>query len=583
MSLSHKPLEQIPTQLEALDPSGQALVAAIAEQVRAQLQAEYQLALAQREAEVRAQVTEQVTAQVTQQVTAAVTATVTAEVTARLKAEHFQQLQKLYEELRLQRRRMFGVRSEAHVGQYLLFNEVELALAEAPDAPEVAELPAPQVPEAKPPKARGKRQPITPELPRITIVHELPENERLCPCGTPMVEIGRDVSEQLDIIPLQVRVLRHERVRYACPDKTTAPRTAPLPPQILPRSNASPNLLAMLLTVKYVDGLPLARFAKVMERSGVTLPRQTQARWVIEVAQQLQPLANLILDHLLECRVLHMDETTVQVLKEPDRKATTKSYMWVMCSGARETKPLVLYDYRTRRSGQTVREKLAGWQGHLMADDYSGYNVTQAMGGVVRLTCLAHVRRYFVKAQQAQLANKVGLADEALAHIGELYRIERELDKQNPVATLAQRDQARKTHGRAAYDKLVQWYERVGHTVLPSTQLGKALTHLGKTLPLIQGYLEAPELPIDNNKVENAIRPFVVGRKGWLFSDTPAGAHASAVVYSLAETAKANGLEPYTWFAWVLKRLPLAKTAEDYEALMPWNLHAPDLVREAIR
>ena len=552
-------------------------MAAITEQVRAQIQAEHQAALVQREAEVAAQVR------------AEVTASVTAELTTRLKAEHFQQMLKLHEELRLQRRQMFGSRSEAHAGQYYLFNEAELAHVEQPDAPETAGLPATDADigkdtkPAKPPKARGKRKPIPSELPRLSIVHELPENERLCPCGTPMVEIGRDVSEQLDIIPMQVRVLRHERVRYGCPDKTTAPRTALLPPQILPRSNASPNLLAMLLTVKYVDGLPLARFAKVMERSGVALPRQTQARWVIDVTGQLQPLANLILDELLECRVLHMDETTVQVLKEPGRKATTKSYMWVMCSGAHEARPLILYDYRTTRSGQTVKDKLQGWQGHLMADDYSGYNITRSLTGVVRLTCLAHVRRYFVKAKNAQVKTKVGLADEALALIGALYHIERQLNEQDPPATLAQRHQARLTKSRPAYQALVQWYERVGHTVPPSTQLGKALAHLGKTLPLIQGYLEAPELPIDNNRLENAIRPFVIGRKGWLFSDTPAGAHASAVVYSLAETAKANGIEPYTWFAWVLKRLPMAKTAEDYEALMPWNLHAPDVLREAIR
>ena len=571
MPSSQKPPEQLTAKPGLPDPSADALVAAIAEQVRAQLQAEYQIALAQREAEIRAQVTEQVTAA----------------VTAKLKAEHLQEVARIYEQLRLQRRQMFGSRSEANVGQYLLFNEAELAVAEAPDAPETAGLPATDADKgttpAKPPKARGKRKPIPPELPRVTIVHELPESERLCPCGTPRVEIGRDVSEQLDIIPMQLRVLRHERVRYACPDKTTAPQTAPMPPQILPRSNASPNLLAMLLTVKYVDGLPLARFAKVMERSGVTLPRQTQARWVIEVARQLQPLANLILDALLACRVLHMDETTVQVLKEPGRKATTKSYMWVMCSGAHEARPLILYDYRTTRSGQTVRDKLEGWQGHLMADDYSGYNVADSLGGVTRLTCLAHVRRYFVNAQQAQAQPNRGLASEALALIGELYRIERQLNEQDPPATMDQRHQARQTQGLAAYDKLVQWYERVGHTVPPSTLLGKALAHLGKTLHLIKRYLAAPELPIDNNKVEGAIRPFVVGRKGWLFSDTPAGAHASAVVYGLAETAKANGIEPYTWFAWVLKRLPMAKTAEDYEALMPWNVHAPDVLREAIR
>src|SRR5690625_1816138 len=197
MPSSRKPLSQITAELGLPADASEALVAAIAEQVRAQLQAEHEAALAQREAEVA----EQVRASVTEQVTAAVTASVTAEVTAKLKAEHFQQMMKLYEELRLQRRRMFGSSSEAHAGQYCLFNEAELALAEAHDAPETAGLPATTEADtskdtkpATPPKARGKRKPIPPELPRLTVVHELPESERLCPCGTPMMEIGRDVS-----------------------------------------------------------------------------------------------------------------------------------------------------------------------------------------------------------------------------------------------------------------------------------------------------------------------------------------------------------------------------------------------------
>ncbi len=244
------------------------------EQVRAQLQAEHEAALAQREAEVTAQVSAQVTAQITAQVTAEVTA----EVTARLKAEHFQEMHKFYEQLRLQRRRLFGPSTEANTGQYHLFNEAELAYAEQPEACETASLPPASTPA---PKARGKRRPLSPELPRLI-----------------------------------------------------------------------------------------------------------QARWVIQVARQLQPLVNLVQDRLLECRVLHMDETRIQVLKEPGREPSTQSFMWVMCSGAHEAHPLILYDYRSTRSGQIVREKLADWRGHLMADDYAGYNSAQGLPGVVRLTCL---------------------------------------------------------------------------------------------------------------------------------------------------------------------------------------------------
>src|SRR5574338_674507 len=209
----------------------------------------------------------------------------------------------------------------------------EALLEAASEASEAAPLPAAAATEAgkeaRPPRPRGKRAPLPAELPRIEVIHALPEAERMCACGTPMVEIGEEVSEQLDIVPMQVRVLRYIRKRYACPKGDAAPASAPAPAQVLPKSNASNDLLAMLLTTKYVDGLPLARFEYVLARAGVAVPRQTLARWAIGTAQALQPIANLLRDTLLESDILHMDETPVQVLKEPGRAPTAKSQMWV--------------------------------------------------------------------------------------------------------------------------------------------------------------------------------------------------------------------------------------------------------------
>ncbi|NHZ67211.1 IS66 family transposase, partial [Massilia genomosp. 1] len=167
------------------------------------------------------------------------------------------------------------------------------------------------------------------ELQRVDVVHDVPAAERTCPCGTPMVEIGQDVSEQLDIVPMQVRVLRHIRKRYGCPGSEHAPVTAPLPPQPLPKSNASADFLAMLLIVKFIDGLPLYRFEYVLDRHGVTVPRQTLARWVIGAGRLLQPLHNLMRDALLESPFIHVDETVVQVLKALGKQPTSNSYMWV--------------------------------------------------------------------------------------------------------------------------------------------------------------------------------------------------------------------------------------------------------------
>eukprot|EP01037_Dinobryon_pediforme_P020073 gene20073-20610_t len=229
-------------------------------------------------------------------------------------------IQHLLEQFILSRHRQFGSSSEQLSAQGRLFDEAE-ALAEATtEAQDIAPLPPESAanegngkPTNKP--ARGKRGPLPADLKRVEIVHDVPEAERTCPCGTPMVEIGQDVSEQLDIVPMQVRVLRHIRKRYGCPGSIHAPVTAPLPPQPLPKSNASADFLAMLLTVKFVDGLPLTRFGKVLDRHGVPVPDQTLARWVIGSGHVLQPLLNLMRDALLDGTVLHIDETVVQVLK----------------------------------------------------------------------------------------------------------------------------------------------------------------------------------------------------------------------------------------------------------------------------
>lgn len=498
---------------------------------------------------------------------------------AKLQEQLVARIQALFEQLVLSRRRLFGRSSEALSTQFRLFDEADALGAQTTEADELAPLPTAQRPVSAPrqPVARGRRQPLPVELPRIDIVHEVPEAERTCACGTPMVQIGEDVSEQLDIIPMQVRVLRHVRKRYACPGGDAAPVTAPVPAQVLPKSNASGDLLAMLLTVKYVDGLPLARFEHVLARSGVTVPRQTLARWVIGTARALQPIHNLLRDHLLASAVIHMDETTVQVLKETGKSAESKSYMWVQTGGPPE-RPVVIYDYDASRSGQVPLRLLEGWQGHLMTDGYEGYNAVGRSDGVEHLVCWAHARRSFVEAAKVQGKGKRGRADEAIALIGKLYRIERECQS----GADAQRLAARQAHSLPVLAELRSWLDKTRPQVVPGLALGRALAYLDRYWNKLTRYTERGDLPIDNNRCENAIRPFVVGRKNWLFSSTPAGAHASALIYSLVETAKANGREPYTWLRTVLRELPRARTVQDYEALLPWNLALETLAVQAI-
>jgi transposase len=504
-----------------------------------------------------------------------------AEIESRLKAEFDARVQALYEQIRLSRQRMFGRSSEAHVGQGGLFNEAETAVDDTTTADETSpedDSPDPVVtpaaegkssPQRTPPKVRGKRQPLPPELPRIEVIHDLPEAQRRCACGALMVQMGEEVSEQLDIVPMQIRVLRHCRKRYACHCGQCAPRMVPAVAQVIPKSLASTDLLAMLLTTKYVDGLPLARFEYVLGRAGVRVPRQTLARWVIACARALQPLVNLLRDTLLEHDLIHMDETPVQVLKEAHRAASAQSYMWVQRGGP-PGQPVILFDYDPRRAGCVPVRLLEGWQGYLMTDGYAGYGAIGAQPGVTLLACWTHARRYFVDAAKVQGNAPQGTqsrAHQAIAYIAELYALE----KQYRQASVDERAAARQTHSRAVLDQLRTWLDQALPTTPPKSALGQALSYLHGCWPRLIRYIERGDLPIDNNPAENAIRPFVVGRKAWLFSDTPAGAHASAAIYSLIETARANGLEPYTWLRHALQHIPNATTLEHYEALMPWR------------
>lgn len=477
---------------------------------------------------------------------------------------------RMIEQAKLDRHRLYGASSEQTAAQApLLFDEAE-TLAQGTNAQhDVAPLPLPEMTDRKlsGKPARGKRTVLAATLPRVDIVHDVPEGERTCACGTPMVEIGEDVSEQLDIVPMQVRVLRHVRKRYGCPGSAHAPVTAPLPAQPLPKSNASGNFLAMLLVAKFLDGLPLARFEQVLARHGVPVPRQTLARWVIGTAAVLQPLHNLLRDRLLDEPLIHMDETVVQVLKERNKAPTTDSYMWVQTGGPPQRR-IVLYDYEPSRSGQVPVRLLEGFRGYLMTDGYDGYNAVARGGAVTHLVCWAHVRRRFIEAVRVQAPGKRGKADEAVELIGQLYGIERA----RRDADDAHRLLARQTYSVPLLATLRGWLDAALPTIVPKTRLGEALAYMNKYWPKLIRYTERGDLPIDNNRCENAIRPFVVGRKGWLFSDTPAGAHASAVIYSLVQTAKANGIEPYHWLCRVLRDLPAVKTVDEVEALLPWNL-----------
>ena len=377
------------------------------------------------------------------------------------------------------------------------------------------------------------------------------------------------VSEQLDIVPAKIQVIRHIRKQYAC-DCGHCIRTAALPAQPIPKSLASPGLLAHVTVSKYQDALPLYRQETILQRIGVDIPRATLANWMIKAGALVQPIINLLRDQLLSYDLIQMDETTVQVLKEPDKRASSKSYLWLQRGGPPH-QPVILFDYDPSRSQQVPRRLLEGFSGYLQVDGYEGYNAVVAANGLVHVGCMAHARRRFSDAVKAQGKGKhkpTGKAQQGLAFIQKLYGVERRVREFSAEQRYAYRQQ----HAKPILEKLRSWLDNSLPNVPPSSATGKALNYLHKEWSKLTRYLDDGRLVIDNNQAENAIRPFVVGRKNWLFSDSVAGVKASANLYSLIETAKANDLEPYVYLRHLYTHLPRTKSVADIEALLPGNI-----------
>jgi transposase len=476
------------------------------------------------------------------------------------------QVLSLKEQINLLLAKRFGPSSEQlSPDQIRLFNEAEHAVAQTQPVEATA-----SVTIAGHTRSKRGRKPLPEALPRIRVEHDLPEAEGRCACGCELTRIGEEISEQLDIVPAQIRVLQHVRGKYACKGCEQTIRTAPLPAQPIPKSLASPGLLAHITVAKYQDALPLYRQETILQRLGVELPRATLASWMIRTGELIQPLINLMRDRLLAYDILQMDETTMQVLKEPDKSAQSKSYLWVQRGGPPEH-PLILYDYDPSR-GQAVSQRLLeGFAGFLQTDGYEGYNAVVAGSEITHLGCWAHARRKFDEALKAlgkKHPGKGGRATKGLVYIQKLYRIERRVKDASPQ----ERQHYRNEHARPLLEEIRQWLDAALPEVPPTSATGKALNYLHNEWPKLMRYLEDGRLAIDNNRIENAIRPFVVGRKNWLFSDSVNGVKASANLYSLIETAKANALEPYAYLRYVFTELPRVETVESIEALLPVNI-----------
>jgi transposase len=479
------------------------------------------------------------------------------------------QLHSLLESLRLEKHRLYGARSEKAPGQAELFDEPEATA----DTPEASPGPVPETPSPAPRKP-AVRKPLPRDLPRIRRVYELPAAARQCPCGCELSEIGEEISEQIDIIPARVQVIEHVRKKYACKTCEDTIQSAPRPPQLLPKSLATGNTMAYIITSKYADGLPLYRLSGILARYGIELPRQTLSESVLKVAEKLSPIIAHMKAQLLAGDVLHMDETRVQVLNEPDKPAQSQSYMWVQRGGP-PGQPIVQFTYDPSRAATVADRLLEGYRGALMTDGYTAYRVVAQRHSLNHLCCWSHARRKFIEAQKAQPKGKTGKADMAVNFIAKLYAIE----KQSLNSDAAARHRARQERSGVILAQFHAWLLKTRDQVPPKNALGKAVHYTLEYWPQLTRYIENGNWPIDNNVAENAIRPFVIGRKNWLFSNSQRGATASANLYSLIETAKANSREPYQYLSWLFERLPAADLA-NCESLMPW--HSPRIVQEVV-
>ena len=478
----------------------------------------------------------------------------------------------LEEYLRLERARSYGRSSEKHPGQGHLFDEVEQA-NDQDDSEDAQSDDEPNAEASKKKTGNGGRKPLSPSIPREQIRLTLSDEAKEGAINT----FFSVVKEELDIVPAKVRVieyLQEKAVFITTDDNNTSKRTivtAPQPKHPLAGSIGSIGLLAYIIVAKYCDGLPLYRLENILQRYGGSITRTTMANWMMRLSDELQPLINLMREHQLSHQYIQADETRIQVLKEPDKAITSDKYMWITLGGP-PRQPAILFEYDPSRSKEVPLRLLDGFKGYLQTDGYAGYHAACTENDIIHLGCMDHLRRKFMDAKKAEPKKtgkgKISKAGIAINKLKKLYAIEKSIKD----LSADEKYDVRQKKSIPALNDFKNWVDKHAPKSPSDSLLGKAFGYALNQWSKIVRYCDDGNLHISNIRAENAIRPFVIGRKNWLFSDTPRGARASATLYSLVETAKANNLEPYEYLRAMLKRLPYAENAEDIEELLPWNI-----------
>jgi len=477
------------------------------------------------------------------------------------------------EQFRLSKHRQFGAsseKSEYDVDQLSLFNEVEVTADASVAEPELVEI------EKHYRKQRRRAIERVPDnLPVEVVAHELPADERFCPeCSSALHVMGKEVRRELKIIPAQAKIVEHRQYAYSCRHcEKTSDHTpivkAPMPEPVIKGSFASPESVAHIMCQKFVMSVPLYRQEQEWNRQSILLSRQTMSNWLIRCSEDwLKPIYNLLKKDLVEREVAHADETTLQVINEPGKKAQSKSYMWLYRTSGDTLAHIVLYEYRPDRTAKRPEAFLNGFKGYLHADGYDGYH--NLPPDIVVVGCWAHMRRKFDDALKS-LPEKDREGTSAMRgkrYCDKLFEIERAIADKTAAERLAQRLELAKP----ILDEFFSWAAKLN--ALPKSLLGQAAHYANSQKLYLERYILDGRLEISNNRAERSVKPFVIGRKNWLFSNTVNGANSSAIIYSIIETAKENALKPFDYLVFLLRNIPNSTTAQ-LPNFLPWSDSIP--------
>lgn len=501
------------------------------------------------------------------------------EDTCKLQAQKIEELTaKLnwYEEqFRLSQQKRFGASSDqTDSNQLSIFNEAEKESRPEKEEPTIEEI------TYKRKKVKGLNKKSFDDLPVEIIEYRIEEEDKVCPtCDNPLHEMSKEIRKELIIIPAQVKIVEHVQYVYACrhcqkEDTSTPIITAEMPNPVLSGSFVSPSLLAYIMNRKYSEAVPLYRQEQQFNNFGIDLSRQNLANWVIHGANDwLKHLYDRMHYYLLKETILHADETTMQVLDEEGKKPTSKSYMWLYATGIFGPQ-IFLYEYQPSRASRHPKEFLKGFKGFLQTDGYAGYNDVL---DIIQVGCFAHARRYFtdtLKALPKDSINTKTNAQDGVDFCNKLFKIERDLKSLSPE----ERYKARLEQTKPVLEAFLSWLNIKKEQVLPKSSLGKAISYCLNQWGKLEAFMLDGRLEISNNRAERAIKPFVIGRKNFLFSKSPKGATASAIVYSVIETAKANGLNPFYYLNYLFEKLPNIdlENIDELDGLLPWSDSIPE-------